>query len=170
MMTKVYWAKVHIKDWQMYFAATDQGLCYISSPNRSFQELENWLGKKIPDAELMEDKVKLERYVIEVNEYLQGERTHFTIETDLQGTPFQLAVWDASTYIPYGETRTYGEIAEQLNNPNAVRAVGAAIGKNPVLFAIPCHRIIAKSGSLSGFRAGINVKKDLLALEKNHRP
>lgn len=165
-MTNVYWSSLTVDNWEMYLAATDGGLCYVSSPNRGFEELENWVAKKFPNIELIENKDKLKPYVSEVTEYLRGGRQSFTIPFDLRGTDFQLAVWDASTKIPYGETRTYGEIAEQLNNPKAVRAVGAAIGKNPVLFAVPCHRIVAKSGSLSGFRAGIDIKKALLNLEE----
>lgn len=170
-MTNVYWSAFTMNNWNMYLAATEDGLCYISSPNRHFNELKDWVARKIPNAQLIENTDKLDPYVREVYEYLQGNRDSFSIPFDLRGTDFQLAVWNASTNIPYGETRTYSEVAEQLNNPKAVRAVGAAIGKNPVLFAIPCHRIVAKNGSLSGFRAGIDVKKALIELEeKNQHP
>jgi len=168
MMTNVYWSVLTVNNWEMYLAATEEGLCYISSPNRGFNELEDWVMKKIPDALLIENTDKLGPYIQEISEYLQRERESFSIPFDLRGTDFQKSVWDASINIPYGETRTYSEIAEKLKNPKAVRAVGAAIGKNPVLFAIPCHRIVAKNGSLSGFRAGIDIKKALIELENEN--
>ena len=85
---------------------------------------------------------------------------------DLHGTPFQQSVWKALQEIPYGQTVSYSDIAERIEKPNAVRAVGTAIGANPVLIIVPCHRVIAKSGKLSGFRAGLEMKEQLLGLEK----
>ena len=167
-MTTVYWSTLTSENWKVNVAATDKGLCYIETPNKSCEELEAWVRKKIPKAILEKNNQILQPYMKEIIQYLEGERNEFTFSYDLRGTPFQLAVWDASTKIPYGETRTYAEIAQQINNPKAVRAVGAAIGANPVLFAIPCHRIVAKSGSLAGFRAGLDVKQKLLELEKHH--
>jgi len=165
-MTTVYWSTLPHENWEINVAATDKGVCYVETPNKLCKELEDWVAKKIPKATLQRNDEQLQPYMNEISQYLDGTLHDFTISFDLRGTPFQLAVWDASTKIPYGETRTYAEIAQQINNPKAVRAVGAAIGANPVLFAVPCHRIVAKSGSLSGFRAGIDVKRKLLELEK----
>src|SRR5690625_957718 len=164
-MTIVYWSTLLYENWEIHVAATTKGLCYVETPNQSCEELKAWIGKKIPKATLKKDDHILQPYKQEISQYLHGERHDFTFSYDLYGTPFQIAVWDASTKIPYGETRTYAEIAQQINNPKAVRAVGAAIGANPVLFAIPCHRIIAKDGSLTGFRAGMDMKRRLLKLE-----
>ncbi len=99
-------------------------------------------------------------------EYFAGERTAFDLELGPTGTEFQLAVLDALRTIPYGETRSYGEIAAQLGRPKAVRAVGAANGRNPLPIVIPCHRVIGSNGSLTGFGGGIDAKRWLLAHEQ----
>ncbi|MDM8102298.1 methylated-DNA--[protein]-cysteine S-methyltransferase [Oceanobacillus oncorhynchi] len=85
---------------------------------------------------------------------------------DLKGTAFQESVWEALQHIPYGETVSYMNIAEKIEKPKAVRAVGAAIGANPVMILVPCHRVIAKDGKLTGFRGGIPMKESLLELER----
>lgn len=93
-------------------------------------------------------------YKEELVAYLNGELTYFTVPMDLSATPLQLEVFHALEAIPYGETRTYTEIAAQINRPKAVRAVGTAIGRNPLLFIIPCHRVIGKNGKLTGYSGG----------------
>jgi methylated-DNA-[protein]-cysteine S-methyltransferase len=98
--------------------------------------------------------------------YFVGERTEFDLELDLAGTAFQRRVWTALSTIPYGETRTYGEIAEQIGSPGAFRAVGLANGHNPVGIIVPCHRVIGADGSLTGYGGGIERKRALLELEK----
>lgn len=163
--TKVYLGTHSMNDWTIHIASTDQGICYIGSPNQSRDEVETWIQKNISSPYLISSQANQQSVVAELSAYLQGERLQFTVKQALFGTDFQRAVWQACETIPYGETRTYSEIAEQINRPKAVRAVGAAIGANPLLFIIPCHRIIAKDGSLAGFRAGMDVKKHLLALE-----
>src|SRR5690625_2063932 len=167
--TNVYWNAFTVSDWKIYVAATERGICYVGSPNQPFDELEKWINKKIPSAHLVQSDSHLQSATSELTQYILSERQTFTAEKDLIGTDFQLAVWHASNKIPYGETRTYSEIAEQIGRPDAIRAVGTAIGANPLLFIIPCHRIVAKNGGLAGFRAGIDVKEKLLQLEiKNH--
>jgi methylated-DNA-[protein]-cysteine S-methyltransferase len=101
----------------------------------------------------------------ELNEYFGGERQAFTAPLDMQGTRFQKQVWDALLGTPYGETRTYGELAHQLGNPNATRAVGAANGRNPIAIIVPCHRVIGFNGKLTGFAGGLDAKAHLLKLE-----
>lgn len=105
----------------------------------------------------------------ELNEYFAGTRKTFTVPLNPQGTPFQLAVWAALREIPYGETRSYGEIAAAVGRPKAARAVGGANNKNPILIFTPCHRVISANGALVGFGAGLPVKEALLALEKKYR-
>ena len=105
---------------------------------------------------LVEDQIK---------EYLQGERKEFDIPFKMQGSSFQKAVWKELLKIPYGETRTYGEIAKALGNPNASRAVGAANGRNPLSIVVPCHRVIGANGSMTGFAGGVSLKKKLLSFE-----
>lgn len=108
------------------------------------------------------------RYIQQINEFLLGKRTHFTFSIDLIGTDFQKNVWNTLRTIPYGETRSYSEIAEQIERPTAVRAVANALGKNPILFVVPCHRVIHKNGDISGFSSGIELKKMLLQVEGHH--
>ena len=98
-------------------------------------------------------------------EYFSRKRMHFDLPLDPQGTPFQRAVWDALLAIPYGETRTYGQLAKQLGNPNATRAVGAANGRNPLSIVVPCHRVVGSTGKLTGFAGGLETKSHLLHLE-----
>jgi methylated-DNA-[protein]-cysteine S-methyltransferase len=101
----------------------------------------------------------------QLREYFAGVRQKFDVPLEFRGTDFQRGVWAALLEIPYGETRTYGQITEQLGNPNAVRAVGAANGRNPIAIIAPCHRVIGMSGDLTGFGGGLDAKAFLLALE-----
>ena len=102
----------------------------------------------------------------QIIEYLAGDRTSFDVPLDLVGTDFQIDVWNALNEIPFGETQSYGELAEHLNKPGAARAVGAATGRNPVSIIIPCHRLVGSSGKLTGFAGGIDAKKWLLQHEQ----
>ena len=101
----------------------------------------------------------------QLGEYFAGTRRHFDLALDFAGTPFQREVWEALLTIPFGETRSYGDIARQIGNPSAVRAVGAANGRNPISIIAPCHRVIGASGNLTGFAGGLQAKQYLLALE-----
>jgi methylated-DNA-[protein]-cysteine S-methyltransferase len=98
-------------------------------------------------------------------EYFAGQRREFTVTLDVSGTAFQRKVWNALLTIPFGETRSYGQIARQIGSPDAVRAVGAANGRNPLSIIAPCHRVIGATGKLTGFAGGLDVKARLLALE-----
>jgi methylated-DNA-[protein]-cysteine S-methyltransferase len=102
----------------------------------------------------------------QLQEYFAGERHTFALTLQhAWGTPFQRAVWQALQRIPYGHTRSYGDIARDLHNPKAVRAVGAAVGQNPHSIVVPCHRVLGANGSLTGFAGGLDRKQQLLALE-----
>lgn len=162
----VRWAMLTYGDWTIYLAATAAGLCYVGSVNQPFAELETWVKKHRPQSALVQDHQWLKPFTTEVMEYLQGTREHFSMDCDLSGTPFQLAVWEALRQIPYGRTATYTDIANLIEKPAAVRAVGAAIGANPVLITVPCHRVVGKNGSLTGYRGGLPMKTTLLDLEK----
>jgi methylated-DNA-[protein]-cysteine S-methyltransferase len=104
--------------------------------------------------------------VDQLDAYFAGELTEFSVELDLRGTDFQQRVWKALLTIPYGETRSYGEIAEQIGAPGSARAVGLANGRNPIAIVVPCHRVIGASGSLTGYGGGLARKQTLLELEK----
>ncbi|OSC41096.1 methylated-DNA--[protein]-cysteine S-methyltransferase [Mycobacterium decipiens] len=108
--------------------------------------------------------------VDQLEAYFAGERTEFDVELDLRGTEFQRRVWKALLTIPYGETRSYGEIAEQIGAPGAARAVGLANGRNPIAIIVPCHRVIGASGNLTGYGGGIDRKQALLELENSRAP
>ncbi len=113
----------------------------------------------------------LERQVAEeLTEYFAGRRSRFTFRVSPAGTPFERRCWDALQEIPYGETRTYGEIARAVGNPKGSRAVGSANHKNPIPIIIPCHRVVNTGGGLGGYGGGLELKRRLLALEQAHAP
>lgn len=167
-METIHWMQYHHTKWTFFIAASDIGLCVVGSFD-DFDAFEQYCQKKFPEKQLKKDEMQLMTYTLQVNEFLNGKRKKFTIPLDLHGTSFQREVWEAALMIPYGETKSYGELAHMINNPKAVRAVGAALGSNPILFAIPCHRIIAKTGALTGFGAGLDMKEMLLTLEQNNK-
>ena len=107
--------------------------------------------------------------VKQLDEYFAGKRTKFELNISPRGTEFQKKVWAELLKIPYGKTKSYQEIAEAVGKPNAQRAVGSACNKNPILLIIPCHRVVSKSGKLTGFACGVDRKEQLLKLEANHQ-
>ena len=120
-----------------------------------------------------DDYIKKETELIyeafkQLDEYLKGERREFELPLKAEGTQFQMSVWDALTKIPYGETRSYKDIAVAINNEKAVRAVGNANNKNPISIFIPCHRVIGANGKLVGYGGGLDIKEILLNLEKDN--
>jgi methylated-DNA-[protein]-cysteine S-methyltransferase len=104
----------------------------------------------------------------QLNDYFAGRRSKFTVKLDFVGTEFQMKVWKALTTIPFGETRSYAQIAQQVGSPKAVRAVGAANGRNPISIIAPCHRVIGSNGKLTGFAGGLEIKARLLGLESKN--
>lgn len=163
--TTVYWDELPFCDWTFYLAATDAGLCLITLPNETFDTMEAWVTKRLPDSRLQHDASKLRPYVAQLEEYLSGRRKTFSLQLDLRGTHFQTDVWRALLEIPFGQTRSYSQICERIGKPAAVRATGTAIGANPLPIVVPCHRVIGKDGSLTGYRGGTSMKADLLKLE-----
>jgi len=129
---------------------------------------ENENPKRVRLAELVEqiDHPILLATQQQLNEYFAGTRQQFDLPLDFEGTEFQKKVWHALLNIPFGETRSYRDIAEQVGNIKAVRAVGAANGKNPISIIAPCHRVVGVNGKLVGFAGGLNNKEILLGLEK----
>ena len=139
--------------------ADDKSLCAIYWPNQQPNE------KKFPDLEKKDSNKVLRSTVKQLNDYFKGKRTQFDLPLRAVGTNFQEQVWKALTSIDYGDTVSYGDIAKDIKNPKAVRAVGAAIGKNPISIIIPCHRVIGSNGKLTGFAGGLSTKEFLLNLE-----
>jgi len=143
--------------------ASDKGLAAILWPLDDPKRL------KLPVLTRGNDHPVLLQAVKELGEYFVGKRTHFTVELDFAGTDFQKRVWKALLEIPFGQTRSYGDIARKLGKPSAMRAVGAANGRNPISIIAPCHRVIGANGALTGFVGGLEAKKKLLALEAARR-
>jgi O-6-methylguanine DNA methyltransferase len=147
--------------------ASSRGLAYLELPFASGRGLAGWCLRCAPGAELEEAWAPLRATIAQVLGYLEGKRTVFDLPLDLRGTPFQREVWDALLRIPYGETRSYAEIAREIGRPLAVRAVGAANGANPVALVVPCHRVIASGRKLGGYGGGLELKARLLAMERS---
>ena len=118
-----------------------------------------------PD-EVVRDPARAADVRREVTEYFENKRQHFSVKLASSGTPFQQGVWAALRAIPYGETRTYGQIAAAIGNPDAARAVGRANATNPICLIVPCHRVIGTDGSLTGFAFGEEIKRQLLEHER----
>ncbi len=124
-------------------------------------------GEKMPEEERCNGNPLLLEAARQVDEYLRGERREFSLPLAPRGTTFQQLVWQELLRIPYGETRSYQQCAVMLGKPGACRAVGMACNRNPLPLFIPCHRVLAKTGALQGFRAGLEMKIKLLQLEQN---
>jgi O-6-methylguanine DNA methyltransferase len=118
-----------------------------------------------PGIRFEESAEALEPYTRELEQYFAGERREFSFRLDLRGTDFQRACWHALLQIPYGETRTYADIARAVGRPTGFRAVGMANNRNPVAIVVPCHRVIASDGTLCGYGGGLDIKRKLLELE-----
>ncbi|AGM26537.1 methylated-DNA-[protein]-cysteine S-methyltransferase [Spiroplasma syrphidicola EA-1] len=159
-----YYCKMIINNEEWIIAASDKGLIFVGQTE---QELINYKDKiKNQEIILRENGDKLVRYCNQIKEYFHHQRKVFTLPLDLIGTTFQQVVWNSLLTIPYGQTKYYQEIAEIINRPQATRAVGQAIGANPVLIIVPCHRVIGKNKNLTGFRGGLTLKEHLLKLEQ----
>lgn len=152
-------------DKDILLAYTDRGLSFIGSFDAGLKELQEFY----PKAQLEEVLEVDNPYVSQVKEYFDGSRQVFQVEKDVVGTDFQRQVWQALETIPFGQTTTYGEIAQLIGRPKAVRAVGTAIGKTPISIIVPCHRVLGKNGAMTGFRGGIPMKVWLLDHEAKHK-
>ena len=155
---------------RLRIASTENGVAYLELPHASGRGLAGWLKRYAPDARCEENYARNRRAIGQLIEYLDGKREAFDLELDLRGTPFQRRVWNALLEIPYGETRSYQELARSIRRPKAVRAVGAANGANPVALIVPCHRVVQTGGRLGGYGGGLELKARLLAMESNQHP
>jgi O-6-methylguanine DNA methyltransferase len=151
---------------RLRLAATPKGLVRLALPREGGQGFSGWLARAVPDAQAVDGLPSLDKARQQLEEYFAARRTEFSLPLDLRGTSFQGAVWRALLAIPFGETRSYAEIARAVRRPRAYRAVGAANGANPVPLIVPCHRVIAADGRLGGYGGGLDAKRRLLALER----
>jgi len=150
---------------QSAFLASPLGdieICLSGDNLTSFSIMADWSSRSVPVTH-----PALERAIRQLSEYFQGVRRTFDLPFNLRGTPFQMEVWRALRDIPYGQTLTYGELAKKVGRPGSARAVGGAVGANPLPIVIPCHRVMGSSGAITGYSAGdgIPTKKALLDLE-----
>lgn len=153
--------------WTLTVANSSSGVCWVGlgSSEREEREIRAWAKRWAPQTFIVRREGPNQKVLDELKEYFAGTRREFTIPLDRRGTPFQLRVWDALTQIPYGETRSYSDIAIQIGNPKGQRAVGLANNKNPIGVIVPCHRVIGKKGGLVGYASGLDHKERLLGLE-----
>ena len=158
---KLYGSTLSWEGWTFRVLSSAAGLRWIELNPTTFEELDDRLHARI----LPDDQPNTET-LEQLHEYLRGERREFSLDLDLRGTPFQQRVWDALTKIPYAETVAYAGIAQRIGNVRALRAVGQAVGANPVPIVIPCHRVVGKDGHLVGFGGGLPLKERLLYLER----
>jgi methylated-DNA-[protein]-cysteine S-methyltransferase len=145
---------------ELLLAGDDDALCLVSFPEGSM--------RRDPDPDWIYNEKPFAVARQQLTEYFAGERREFDLPLKLNGTEFQMSVLQALQHIPYGETTSYAEIAERIGRPKAVRAVGAANGRNPIPIIVPCHRVIGSHGELTGFGGGLDTKEALLRLEAEH--
>ena len=150
---------------RMMVAGTDKGICSVKLGDRD-ERLERDLRSEYPEARITHDQSALGGWVRTLLGHLNGSRPHVDLPIDVQATAFQWKVWRYLQSIPYGETRAYSDVARGIGKPSAVRAVARACATNPVCLVVPCHRIVGKDGSLTGYRWGVSRKKQLLDRER----
>lgn len=158
---KLYLSTVSWEGWTFRVLSSTRGLRRIVLRPASTEELAaRWHARIVPD------DAQNGPVLDQLREYLRGERHHLSIALDIRGTPFQQEVWDDLLRIPYGRTITYSDVAARIGRPTALRAIGQAVGANPVPIVIPCHRVIGADGRLVGFGGGLPLKERLLYLER----
>jgi O-6-methylguanine DNA methyltransferase len=142
-----------------------QGLGRLTFPREDLAGCEQWARRWLPGVRIQHGGAQLEQLAEQLNAYFAGTLRAFDIPLDLRGTPFQIAAWQALLEIGYGQVRSYSAHAAAIGRPQAIRAVGAANGANPIPIIVPCHRLIGKSGSLIKYGGGLDIKRRLLELE-----
>lgn len=167
----LYWSSTPTPMGTCVVMATEKGVCWTGTPGTIADWGLGWIKRRMTIESVIEGEevASLQQAMDELRRYFAGEHLQFSCPLDLYGTPFQIAVWEELFRIPYGETRSYADIARAIGRPAAVRAVGAANGANPIAIIVPCHRVIGSNGSLTGYGGGLPTKEWLLAMEKSHK-
>jgi O-6-methylguanine DNA methyltransferase len=163
MMEKIYYTGLETPLGRMWAAASEKGLVqfHLSDDKEDFL---NELGRRIK-ADHIEDPSRFNELRAQLDRYFKGEKLTFKGPFDMRGTPFQVDVWKTIYSIPHGKLMSYGGIAKQIGRPKAVRAVGNAVGDNPMGLIVPCHRVVSSNGGIGGFSSGLELKRKLLAQE-----
>lgn len=161
---KIFYTVMNSPLGRLLVAATERGLCTVQFGD-SEQKLEQDLRQGYPTAQIQRDEARLSPWITALQEYFRGRKLDLKPSIDIQATAFQQRVWQELQKIPYGQTRSYSEIARAIGRPQAARAVARACATNPVAIVIPCHRVIREDGSLGGYGGGLARKRALLSLE-----
>ena len=163
----VYYQEFNSPIGLLTIASTEKGICWIEfgGIEDNIFRLQRFTNKWLKEYKLVESKAPLQEAIAQLNDYLTKRRQSFELPLDLYGTPFQKLVWNTLMQIPFGEVRSYKDVAIQMNAPKSVRAIGSANHYNPVPIIVPCHRVIGSNGNLVGYRGGTEIKKYLLSLE-----
>jgi len=163
----VTWASLKTRVGTIRVAATPRGVCKIALGQETAEDFFHWIERRVGHAPRKPQRSRLVALALDqITEYLEGRRREFDLPLDVHGTDFQRQVWAAVSAIPYGETRSYIEIAQAIGQPRAAHAVGAANRANPLPLVVPCHRVIGADGSLTGYGGGLDLKRKLLEMEK----
>jgi methylated-DNA-[protein]-cysteine S-methyltransferase len=157
-METLYYSRYESPVTKLLLAASEKGLLTAEFDRGQFPPAKR-------EARWLESCEQIQLYSLELDEYFAGQRRQFSFRLDLRGTLFQVQCWLALLEIPYGETRTYADIARVIGKPQAFRAVGLANNRNPIAIVVPCHRVIASDGTLCGYGGGLDLKHKLLVLE-----
>ncbi|MFV9511227.1 methylated-DNA--[protein]-cysteine S-methyltransferase [Tepidibacillus sp. LV47] len=163
----IYYTEMETPIGYLTIAATTKGVCWIDfgMSKDTFPALQRWAKRWLNTEQFVPAQNELDDVKQQLTDYFEKKRKTFDVQVDLYGTSFQKLVWQNLFTIPYGQVRTYKDIAMQINAPKAVRAVGGANHQNPVPIIVPCHRVIGTNGNLVGYGGGIEIKKFLLNLE-----
>jgi methylated-DNA-[protein]-cysteine S-methyltransferase len=153
----MYYTNIESPVGPLLLAANERGLCYLSfgASKHAVHPEVDWTKDEKPFAETIR----------QLRAYFHGDLKEFDLPLAMEGTAFQMSVWRSLCEIPYGRTISYGELADRIGNPKAMRAVGLANGSNPIAIIVPCHRVIGSNGKLTGYGGGLPIKEKLLALE-----
>lgn len=170
-MNKISYTSFDTKIGKIFIASSQKGICRISLLNGGDKEEDffSWIKKHYPEWEIVENYEDNSTAIKQLDDYLEGKLKNFNLKLDMKGTDFQISIWKSLMKIPYGEIRTYKDIAEKIGKPNASRAVGGANRANPFPIVVPCHRVIGTDGKLTGYggktKTNIRLKEKLLRLE-----
>jgi methylated-DNA-[protein]-cysteine S-methyltransferase len=164
---KIYWTAFVGIFGEQFLLATQRGVCWIGMPRASLDDGLGFIKKHLIVESIVQEKnIFLKTAVDELQRYFNGQKIRFSFPLDMYGTLFQKSVWHKTIDIPFGIVCAYKDVAIALNHPNASRAVGTALGANPLPFVIPCHRVIGSDKALRGYAGGLTIKKQLLELER----